>query len=122
MKADQAQRVRASRFQGQVVAAYQIQKYELPSLLGGPELEADLFMFVAAETRLPVDIRLRCTLPGQKTLMAWYIWEKLEWNKPLDPALFQWNIPPGYQAIDGPPQLDIGEIFNAFPPGSQIKE
>jgi outer membrane lipoprotein-sorting protein len=87
-------------------------------------LDAELYVWVDPETLLPAEISLNCRYPGGDRSKASFRWEKLEWNKPIDPDRFKLDVPEGYQIIEGPPPEgrlgpDLEELLGARRPAEK---
>ncbi len=119
MKSEDAEKVREARREGRKVAVYSLKSADVLAIMGEHEqvFETKLFVSVDPKTKLPARISLECTAPGEGA-KAWFIWDDLEWNKPLDPGLFKLDIPRDYKVIDGPlpegpPWPDLKELLGA---------
>jgi outer membrane lipoprotein-sorting protein len=87
---------------------YRVKKVDLQPVLGGRDdvLDAEVCVMVDPQTRLPAEVSLHWTTAGEPPTKAWSSADNLQWNRRLDPGLFQLDVPEGYAVIEGEPTAE----------------
>jgi outer membrane lipoprotein-sorting protein len=102
-----AELIETTELDGKKVRVYQLKQVHLPrfglAIDKKTARKLDARVWVDNETNLPVRISLALVSPGDKNNPS-AVLEKFTWNEPLDPKLFNLDIPEGFKLIESKPK------------------
>ncbi len=108
LSADAVRELGRDTIDGQEVTGFEISGQQLGLAPTGARNAGDYRgeLWVAVKTSLPVRYVVQMPAPGGESgALVISTYDQFEWDTPLDPGLFQPDIPADYTLIDAPPPL-----------------
>jgi outer membrane lipoprotein-sorting protein len=107
LKPKDAERRGDERLDGKTAHVYLVKKIDLLGFKG----EGEMKIWVDPKTKLPLKIRIgvnsrRGSKATDRPFDTVITYEDFQWNKKIDPKLFELKIPKGYKVIEGAPGPD----------------